>query len=528
MTTANLSTIQRLANYFLAGYPAVALTTAEETRAMRDVFEATVLANKGRAKQHPVVKVATWSGVEGVKLYNLNEQAKPTPTSKIDETDDLMVACLALSAPEIKDTIIIMRDAHQWPFDRDARLARAFRDLCAGAPDRGCTVVLISPDFRLWSAVEKLVTVMEYSLPDQNVLTTIAESIATAAGVKGKKLVTEQVLKSLSGLSTTEAENALSLSFVESKGFDSSIIYREKVAAVRRSGLLEIVDPDPRGLDAIGGLDNLKEWILRRKSAYSPEAAAYGLAAPKGCLLVGVPGTGKSLSAKAIGTALGVPALKLDIGALFNSLVGESESRTREALQLAEAMAPCVLWVDEVDKGLSGAGGSGSGDSGTTRRVFGTILNWMQERKRPVFVVMTANQVDALPPEFLRRGRFDELFAIDLPTSGEREMVATVVLKKLNRDPKNFDLSAIAASTNMYTGAEIEATINEAMFAAFEQNGRQVTTDDICQSAATVIPIAKTMAEKIDSIRKWADGRARAASKAEVASVSGGRKLSVK
>jgi hypothetical protein len=520
---------ERLTNYFLARYPAIAITTTEEVLATRDVFAAAVGANSGRAKPLSEVRVAVWSASEGVQLFTLTKDAQPKLIGKKDETEDLLAACKVLQSDEISEgTIIVLKDAHQWPFERDAMLARWFRDLLENAPLRGCTVVMISPDFKMWSAVEKLITMVEYDLPSAEALTIIAENIAEGVSSKKTKLkVDATAIKALSGLSKTEAENALSLSVIEAKSFDPAIIYREKVAAVKRSGLLEIVDPDPRGLDAIGGLDNLKEWILSRKRAYSPEAEKYGLPAPKGCLLVGVPGTGKSLSAKAIGTALGVPALKLDIGALFNSLVGESESRTREALKLAEAMAPCVLWVDEVDKGLAGAGGSGNGDSGTTRRVFGTILSWMQERKKPVFVVMTANQVAQLPPEFLRRGRFDEMFAIDLPTSTEREQVAAVVLRKLNRDPSKFNLKLIAGATGNYTGAEIEATAVDALFAAFEA-GREVTTEDVVRAAGNVIPIAKTMAEQIDSIRKWGEGRARRASKGEEKVAATARKLNVK
>ena len=228
-------------------------------------------------------------------------------------------------------------------------------------------------------------------------------------------------------------------------------------------------------------------------------------------LIIGVSGTGKSLTAKAVGTALGIPTLKLDIGALFNSLVGESEARTRAALKLAEAISPCTLWLDECDKGLAGIGGSGSNDSGVTKRVFGTLLQWMQDNQKPVFMVATANQVEYLPPEFLRKGRFDEMFTVDLPTQSEREQIAAVVIKKLKRDPKNFDLSKIAAATQNFTGAEIEAVVGESLFVAFDDNAREITTADVVSAAANIIPIAKTMAEKIEAIRRWGEGRARPA-----------------
>jgi SpoVK/Ycf46/Vps4 family AAA+-type ATPase len=290
---------------------------------------------------------------------------------------------------------------------------------------------------------------------------------------------------------------------------------------VKKSGLLEIAEPDQRGLDAVGGLNVLKAWIMKRKRSYTPAAEAYLLPPPKGVLIVGVPGTGKSLSAKAIGTALGVPTLRLDIGALFNSLVGESESRTRAALNLAEALAPCVVWIDEVDKGLAGASGSGAGDSGVTKRVFGTIITWMQERKRPVFLVATANDVTNLPPEFLRR--WDEIFAVDLPTEEERAAIFYIHLQKRKRMPlaQRFNIatdtraSLAITATEEFTGSEIEKVIEAAMYDAFDEDGREFTIDDIISAARRTTPLAQTAKEKIDAIRDWAKTRATWASSKE-------------
>lgn len=946
--------IQKLVNYFRSGYPCVAITTAEEQRAQGDV----VAAAKETKRE-----VMTWSAAEGLVSVSTSQ--------RWSELEDLLAALREWQKMNRSDTVFVLRDVHQWNFANDPVMARYLREVITDAPGRGCTIVLIAPEFKPYSAIEKLVTLVEYSLPSSDELKKIAAGIQESVTKKIKR-ASDDVIRALGGLSTTEAENALALSVIETGEFSAEIIYREKVAAVKRSGLLEIVDPDPQGLEAIGGLENLKQWIMKRKKAYSDEAAKYGLPSPKGVLLAGVPGTGKSLSAKAFGTALGIPTLKLDIGALFNSLVGESEARTREALQLAEAMSPCVtgdttitladgsllpiidlyrqfdpaspldvmcwnermglvdqtrvqavtkrradtfkircalgfsitstgnhphlvmrgsfpkwvatddikigdmiavptaglngdedairfwpdgirevdgelrkgrggfmdskipklptiltselawliavvsdgdgflsqngrigftstkkelldffdgvceaafgvypkrilthpagtvtikgsgetitstqdfytsyfhsklaqefirdawihalsfplsarkaaiaglldsdgtieedrislaictdverrvaqaralflsvgvipasysyrhlfvcgaeavklatiaspflqhqskqeicamlakrdalftrgtgfncgellqdarkksglshsqigvstsetyafeqkrrhiperklqnyidrlrsdelqklldyqcrwvsvesitpegeqdvydlvcsgddtrsfiansmithncvLWCDEVDKGLAGAGGSGANDSGVTRRVFGTLLSWMQEKKKPVFLVMTANQVDSLPPEFLRRGRFDELFAIDLPHAGEREQIANVVLKRVKRDPKKFDISKIAQATEAFTGAEIEAVVTEALFAAFD-NDREVETSDIVTAASTMIPISKMMSEKIDAIRRWGEGRARAASIAPQAAAQTTRKIKV-
>jgi len=490
----------KLSNYFRASYPGLAIETTEETRAVTDVIEAAKAVKKN---------VLTWSATEGVNMY------LPNP-KRIDDTTDLSDA---LKVRE-KDCIYIMRDIQNWPFDRDPILARSLRDLLAWCPTEGACVVIIGPTFKAHGTVEKMITVMDYSLPSVNELTKIAEGIATSA--KKKIVISEAVTRALGGLSTTEAENALSLSLVETGKFEPAVIYREKVQAVRKTGLLEIIAADPRGLDAIGGLEELKSWISRRKLAYSEEAQKYGLPLPKGVLLVGVPGTGKSLSAKAFGIALGVPTVKLDIGNLFNSHIGESEARTRDALKLAEAMAPCVLWVDEIDKGLAGSSGSGSGDSGVTRRVFGSIISWMQDRKRPVFLVATANQVHGLPPELLRKGRFDEIFAVDLPRADEREKIFGIHLAKLGRKPENFDLSQAVEATKDFTGSEIEAVVNDALFAAFYQQ-REVEAGDLVTSAHATTPLAITAKEQISDIRAWAKSRARAASSPSLVAIDDNR-----
>ena len=507
-----MTIVQKLMNYLKAGYPCLSIQTTEEKRCQGDICNAAKSTDR---------KVITWSASEGIVHVDTAE--------RIDDTNDLLDALKVLHKSEEENQVIILRDVHNWPLDRDPILSRYLRDVITDAPAKANCVVIVCPEFKPYSSIAKLVTMLDYALPNHEELREIAKNIADGTSSKKKiKKADDDVIRALSGLSTTEAENALALSLVETGEFSPDIIYREKVAAVKRTDLLEIVDPDPRGLDAIGGLENLKAWILTRKEAYSPEAEKYGLPSPKGCLLVGVPGSGKSLSAKVIGTALNVPTLKLDIGKLFTEWVGKSEQRTREALQLAEAMSPCVLMLDEVDKGLSGASGSGSNDSGVTRRVFGTLLTWMQEKKKPVLCVMTANQVEHLPPEFLRRGRFDELFTIDLPHQSEREQISAVIIKKLGRDPSKFDLTKIAQATVDYTGAEIEAVVNESLFLGYADNKREINTDDIVNAAKTVIPISKTMAEKITAIRKWGEGRARQASLPAVQqTVSSNRKLKI-
>ncbi len=485
---------KRLLNYFRAGFPGIAIQTAEEQRAIADVIAAAEENTQG---------VAVWSATEGLAWL------KPV-AKKVDQTEDL----LAATGQRLKNAVIIFRDVQTWPIDRDPILNRSIRDILAWAPTERSCIVFVGPSFKPTPTFEKMIVVTDYTLPSEADLKKIADGIAKSASKDGKGSFdgNRDILRALSGLSTTEAENALALSLIETTKFDSDVIYREKIAGVKKSGLLEIVNPDPAGLAAIGGLDSLKAWITKRKKAYTPEAEAFGLPSPKGILLVGVPGTGKSLSAKAIGTALGVPTIRLDIGALFNSLVGESEARTRDALALAEALSPCVLWVDEIDKGLAGSSGSGANDSGVTKRVFGTVISWMQERRRPVFLVATANDVTALPPEFLRKGRFDEIFAVDLPNETERREIFGIHLQKRKRTKLFEKMNGKAVDlTQNFTGSEIEALIEEALFNAFDE-GRDITEADLIAAAKDTQPLAVTAKEKVDAIRSWAQSKARWAS----------------
>jgi len=255
----------------------------------------------------------------------------------------------------------------------------------------------------------------------------------------------------------------------------------------------------------------LKEWLRKRRAALSQEARAFGLPAPKGVLLLGVQGTGKSLSAKAIANLWNLPMLRLDVGRVFGSLVGASEANMRAAIRTAEAVAPCILWIDELEKGFAGVQGSGVSDSGTTARVFATFLTWMQDKRAPVFVVATANDVSQLPPELLRKGRFDEIFFIDLPTAAEREQIFAIHLRKRGRDPQQYDLRRLAAATESFSGAEIEQVVVAGLFTAFDA-GRELTTDDMLEEASHTVPLAVMMREEIEELRTWAQLRTRPAS----------------
>jgi len=281
----------------------------------------------------------------------------------------------------------------------------------------------------------------------------------------------------------------------------------------------------PVGLADIGGLDQLKAWLMRRGGAFGASAKAYGLPAPKGLLIVGIPGTGKSLTAKATAGAFGLPLLRLDMGCVFGGIVGQSEANLRAVIQTAEAIAPCVLWIDEIEKGLSGSKSSGSTDGGTSSRVFGSFLNWMQEKTKPVFVVATANDVTQLPPEFLRKQRFDEMFFVDLPDAQERAQIWDIVIKRYRRRPAEFDTVALSRACDQFTGAEIEAVFVDAMHEAYA-DGREPGPKHILEAITHTVPLAQLMDGQIAALRHWAKGRAREAANHVTPGPRNGRRIS--
>ena len=348
-------------------------------------------------------------------------------------------------------------------------------------------------------------------------LDSLLKQVPTNFEVKLNETGLERLAQAAVGLSRSQANRAFAKALVGDTALDDrdiNLVLEEKKNVVRESGALEFYAPGEGG-DDVGGLEVLKVWLRLRERALSPEAKAYGLPAPKGVALIGIPGTGKSLTAKMIASQWRLPLLRLDVGAVFGSLVGESEEKIRQALRLAELVAPCVMWIDEIEKSLA----SGGLDGGTSQRVFSTILTWMQEKDKPVFVVATANDVSALPPELLRRGRFDEIFFLDLPTSEEREQIINVHLRKRKRNPANFAVDEIVAHSEGFVGAEIEQAIIDALYLAFDEEGREVGTADILSSLSKLVPLSKSQHERIAALRSWlVDGRARSASYTEVKS----------
>lgn len=370
------------------------------------------------------------------------------------------------------------------------------------------TLIVLGCRLMLPPELERELTVVEFALPGKDALRSVLHGILASADVKD--LAPELMEKSIdaaSGLTTIEAENAFALSYVQTKGIEPTIVAREKALAVKKSGLLEIIETR-ESLDSIGGLDALKDWFLKRRFAFTQRAIDYGLPAAKGLLIIGIAGTGKSLTAKVAAQVFGVPLLKLDAGRLYGGLVGQSEANLRSVIQTAEAIAPCCLWLDELEKGLAGSKSSGSTDGGTSARVIGSLLSWLQEKASPVFVVATANDVSQLPPELLRAGRWDQMFFVDLPNQIEREAIWTIQIRKHHRNPADFDTNQLARASEGLTGSEIEAVVVESLYNAFDRN-TEPTDLDIARVLTEFVPLSKTMAEQITSLRSWAKGRAR-------------------
>jgi len=382
-------------------------------------------------------------------------------------------------------------------------------------------------------------TVIEWPLPDRSeiekVLDTAINSLPEFEDAEKTKPLRalaapngtrDQAIDAAVGLTSEEAASCYAKSLVQTRKIDPSIVANEKKRVIARERVLEWYDPIKGGLDAVGGLENLKTWLIARKTAYSPAAREYGLPAPKGAVLVGISGCGKSLTAKAVATAWGVPLLRLDLGALKDKFVGGSEGNLRKALKVIEAIGRCVVWIDEIEKAMQGATGGGSSDGGVSADALGTILSWMQERNGEAFVIATANDVSSLPPELLRKGRFDEVFFVDLPNVTERKSVLRAALKANGRDAVEIDFDAVADATEAFTGSEIAELVPTALYVGFADGAREITTEDLIEAASNVVPLSKSSEKKITALREWGKTNARAASSAaKLELVSSGRKL---
>lgn len=509
---------ETLALLFRARFPLLYVETFEEARALAEIRAVASDPELMRT----VRPLYVWSNSRGVQV----------PDGSVQKGTAEPRAALEWIASQDTAGVYVMLDFHAYLGDdrrpADPGLIRALRDMASsfqtGVAARA--LIIVAPVLRIPDELDKDITLVDFALPTEHEIRTVLDDmIAANTGgrirVEVDEVGRERLAKAALGLTLNEATNAFARAMVDDgvlRNDDVLVVMEEKKQAVRKAGLLEYVDIDFT-LDDVAGLQNLKRWLLKRNNSWLAEAAAFGVPAPKGVMMTGVPGCGKSLTAKAIAAAWELPLLRLDIGRVFSGLVGSSEQNMRAAIRTAAASAPCVLWIDEIEKGFSGV--SGGGDSGTSSRVFGSFLTWMQEKTEPVFVIATSNSVDSLPPEFLRKGRFDEIFFIDLPTRAERREIWHLHLAKRLKGSAagrlnitDMLLDELADASDGYSGAEIEQAVVAALFDAFGER-RPLRADDVVRAVSNMVPLSTTQAEQIARIRSWAASRAVAATAEE-------------
>ncbi len=511
---------ENLENLLKARFPLIYIESYEEQRVLSEITA--VISDKDRLRTPR--KLMIWSATEGLAA----------PGSQGTTNSKSAADALAIAQGTTEPTVFVFKDLHTLFGDNgkpaDQMVIRRLRDIAHSFKNGSSllTLIIVAPVLKLPTDLDKEITILDFPLPSEEEILKVLENMVETNKADGRivfELSTtgkEKLAKAAMGLTLNEAENAFARAMVEDgKLSDSDVdtVLDEKRQTIKKSGILEFITVDV-ALEDVGGLQNLKRWLLKRDGSWLDEAKSYGIPAPKGILITGVPGCGKSLTAKAIGAAWQLPLLRLDIGKIFAGLVGSSEQNMRTAIRTAEAIAPCILWIDEIEKGF--AGSSGSGDSGTSARVFGSFLTWMQEKTHPVFVIATANNIDKLPPEFLRKGRFDEIFFVDLPTRTERKMIWDLHLNKRLKSPEVLGktqlneglFEGLSEITEGYSGAEIEQAVIAGLFDAFSEK-RAITEEDLAKSVKNMVPLSITQAEAIETIREWANVRAVAATAAE-------------
>ncbi|MBI4422740.1 MAG: AAA family ATPase [Elusimicrobia bacterium] len=486
-----------------ARYPILYVVSWEEAR----VEEAVIGLARRLGKN-----AFSWSITRGIVPAGASIQSKKVLNGATTDP----VSGLKEVLERMDPSVYLFKDFH--PYLRNPEIVRALRDLASHLRKSPKTLILLAPRLELPVELEKSVTVVDFPLPGFGELEAFVDGLAEDLGEKGRIPVRldavskERLVKGLAGLTLEEAENVLAKSVVRGSALDGSAIpgvLDEKRQIIRKTGVLEYQEAKER-LEDVGGLDTLKAWFKDRRDAFTERARAFGLPAPKGILLLGVQGCGKSLCAKAVSAAWQQPLLRLDVSKIFSSLVGSSESNVRQAIKIAESVAPAILWVDEIDKAFAGVQSSTFSDAGTTARVFGGFITWLQEKTAPVFVIATANSVASLPAELMRKGRFDEIFFVDLPGGKEREQIFALHLRQRGREPALFDVARLAQSSEGFSGAEIEQAVVAGLYAAFAA-GRELAPEDVSRALLETVPLSKTMAEPISAMREWAKGRARPA-----------------
>lgn len=492
-----------------AGIPIIQLISYE----WRRVMGFCILAQKDNKRS-----LYTWNNTSGISKYNEYEEVWDK------ENPDILEPSGALAWFEkecAENSIFLMEDLHLY-FDAGnyreifgylRKMAKNNDDL-----DNKKTLILSQPVRDLPPELEKDVYVIDVDLPEKKILSSVLDEVVTYLDLEDTcpQKSRDRLAEAARGLTTIEAKNVfceIALDKGRLTEDEIPLIIREKEQVIKKSGILEYFHPSESFSD-IGGMESLIEWLRKRKRGFDSDAIDFGMTPPKGVLLLGVQGCGKSLLAKSIASDWNLPLLRFDLGRVFGGIVGESENNIRKALDTAKAISPAILWIDEIEKGLSGLGSSGDTDGGTTARVFGTLLTWMQEKKEPVFVVATANDISSLPPELLRKGRFDEIFFVDLPGEKSRRDIWGIHLKKrlgVRYSDEMFDFSRLVEKSRGFSGAEIEEAVNEGLYQAYYDD-REIKTGDIINAIDETVPLSRVMTKSISYLRDFAKSRARFAS----------------
>lgn len=494
--------VEQLDVLLRARYPLIYLITREEEAVEKALQQ---LPNHTKLKVTP--QILAWDVARG---WQDNGQAKGNLMGAFGRIQQ-NIQDNHLSQGQEASIIYHLRDIYHFFKNNtpNAPIIRELKNLVKELKYTRQTIIITSHFLELPVELSEEVNIIDFPLPDIEEINQIIETKVNPDFVKLRLEERENLVKAFQGLTATKIELILAKAVATKSLIDESdikIVLEEKRQIIRQTQILEFLNTQD-SLDNVGGLENLKNWVQIRQASFSSQAKEYGIPTPKGVLLVGIQGTGKSLSAKTIAFEWKFPLLRLDVGRLFGGIVGESESRVRQMIQITEAIAPCVLWIDEVDKAFGNITSGIDGDSGTSRRVFGTIITWMQEKTSPVFIVATANDVKKLPAEFLRKGRFDEIFFLNLPTPREREQIFAVQLQKFRPQTwQKYDIPILAREANNFNGAEIEQTIIDAMQQAYTV-GREFTNADIIAAISQTVPLAAIAREQIAELIKWANER---------------------
>jgi len=484
---------ENLARYIDAGFPILYINTFEDSKA--DKYIATVADRR---------KVLEWNGADG--FVDFQTKAPFMPNQTLEATLSFLK-----TGKELHRKLLVIKDADVYlNIDRSnenkvvSLLKEIARKIRKDDNWIESTIIIVSSSIHIPQPLEKMITVMELNFPDEWEINNIINKFTEANGIPViHKSLQDNMSIAFKGLTEFEIKDLLSLAISgdgELTGKALQLVIDQKRQIIMKAGVLEMI-PLKEGIDDIGGLENLKEWLHKKAKVFNDTARAkeFGVSIPKGVLIAGIPGTGKSLTAKAAGALFDVPLLRLDMGRLMGRYVGESEENMRKAIRLAEAISPCVLWVDELEKAFAGIGGS-SGNEVTTR-LFGTFLTWMQEKTSPAFVVATANDITKLPPELLRKGRFDEIFYVPLPNDDERKKIFEIhINKRRKQDIGNIDINRLVQKTEDYTGADIEGVISESIEQAFANDSSSLTTEDILNCISNTHSLAEIMAEELSKM----------------------------